>query len=284
LGDKNRPFVEKQPLFGDFLWRCPMISTTFAAGLFINMYRMKKIAFGVVVVMLGVFLLFRNMNYISWEIAHWVLSWQSLLIAIGAILLFDEKTDTKNAGVILMLIGGIFLLSKTLGIHLAGILIPLFIIIAGITLVFRSSGKRKWKNTFADRWGDREEFQDYSSRNGNGRGCVKREYVFSGSKEKWSYGKLKEVGIDAVFSNVELDFSQTGVSEDVKVAAHIHVSSVFSSVILYVPDDWNIILQQTNVFGGFVDKRPQNIEVDKEKMVILELDAVFGGGEIRCYE
>lgn len=233
--------------------------------------------------MLGVFLLFRNMGYIPWVVAHRVLSWQSLLIAIGAILLFDRKTDNRNAGLVLILVGGAFLLPRILGVHLGSILVPAFIIIAGILLIFRASKKNRRGDTFAG-WTDREEFKEYKNGGRRGDSCVKREYVFSGTKERWGYGKVKGADIDAAFSSVELDFSRTEVAEDVKVAAHIHVTSVFSSVILYVPDDWNIILQKTGVFGGFVDKRPQNIEVDKEKMVILELEAVFGGGEIRCYE
>jgi predicted membrane protein len=221
-----------------------------------------------------------------------VLSWQALLMAIGAVLLFDRKRESRTAGVILILVGGVFLLSRIEGLHLGKILVPSLIIIAGIALVFRASGRKKSRNAFSacGDWAeftsccDREEFRDCESGANGGRSGIKREYVFSGSKEKWGHGKLKEVSIDAAFSNVELDFSRAEVAEDVKVAASIHVSSVFSSVILYVPDDWNIILQKTGVFGGFVDKRPQNIEVDKEKIVILEVDAIFGGGEIRCYE
>jgi len=115
---------------------------------------------------------------------------------------------------------------------------------------------------------------------------VKREYVFNGSKEKWTYGKLRNVVIEAVFSGVELDFTQTELADDIKVAAHIKISSVFSGITLYVPDDWNIMVQKTGVFGGFVDNRPRSAEqnVNKDKLVILELEAVFGGGEIKCYE
>jgi predicted membrane protein len=243
---------------------------------------MKKIVFGVLVVMLGVFLLFRNMGFIPWGISHWVLSWQSLLVAIGAILMFDGKRETRNAGLILMLVGGIFLLSKTLGCFPARILVPSLIIIAGVVLVFRASGQRRPRNGFSGRtnWG---AFRESENGANDGRPIVKREYVFSGSKEKWSDGQLKEVEIDAVFSNVELDFSRTELAEEAKGRAHIHVSSVFSNVVLYVPKEWNISIQKTGVFGGFVDKRSRNVETDETKKVVLELDAVFGGGEVRYW-
>ncbi|MDR0541366.1 MAG: cell wall-active antibiotics response protein [Dysgonamonadaceae bacterium] len=249
---------------------------------------MKKIVFGVIIMMLGVFLLFRNMGAIPEEIVHWVLSWQSLLIAIGAILLFDRKTDNKNAGLILILVGSVFLLPKMMGVQLSGILVPALIIAAGIFFIVRATTQKG----SSDDGGCRSEWKEYQNfekksfekTTFSGNGCIQREYIFNSSKEKWNYGKLRNIAIEAVFSGVELDFSQTELADDTKVAARISVSSVFSGVTLYVPDDWNIILQKTGVFGGFVDKRPRNIEADKEKIVILELEAVFGGGEIRCYE
>jgi predicted membrane protein len=243
--------------------------------------------FGVIVIMLGTFLLFRNLGYISGDVSRWVFSWQSLLIALGAIFLFDRKTDNKNAGLILVLVGGVFLLSKIMDIDLGRILIPALLIVVGIILFVRAStkGRSKVSANGSDGWKFYDDKkQPFEKTTLDGAGCVRQEYLFNGFQEKWRYGKLKNVEIDAVFSGVELDFSQAELAEDVKAAAHIKVSSVFSGVNLYVPDDWNIVLQKTGVFGGFTDKRPQNIPVNKEKTVILELDAVFGGGEIRCYD
>jgi len=96
---------------------------------------------------------------------------------------------------------------------------------------------------------------------------------------------LKNVEIEAVFSGVEIDFSQAELADDIKVAALIKIKSVFSGVILYVPDDWNIVVQKTGVFGGFTDNRPNRVlQVSGNKYVVLEVEALFGGGELRCYE
>ena len=250
---------------------------------------MKKIVLGVLIMMFGVFLLLRNLGFIPYEISHWVISWQSLLIAIGAILLFDRKMENKNAGVILILVGSIFLLSKMLDMSLKGIVVPALVIALGVVFIFWVTTKKSWcrKGGFSNC----SEWKDYGNTKNsfakitdNGNGDIKREYAFNGSKEKWTHGKLRNVKIEAVFSGVELDFSQAELADDLKVAAHIKVKSVFSGVILYVPDDWNLVIQKNGVFGGFVDNRPRNIVVDKEKIVILEVEAVFGGGEIRCYE
>jgi predicted membrane protein len=250
---------------------------------------MKKIVLGVLVMMLGVFLLFRNLGFLPYEVSQWVFSWQSLLIAIGAILLFDRKADTKTAGVILVLVGSVFLLPKILIFDLSGILVPALVIAIGVIFIVRVSTQKSWSgiNCFShsSEWKESDyEKKSFTKMTDNGNGLIRREYVFNGSKEKWTYGKLRNVEIEAVFSGVELDFSQAELADDVKVAVYIKLKSVFSGVTIYVPDDWNIMIQKTGVFGGFEDKRPRNIKVDEAKKVILEVEAVFGGAEMKCYE
>jgi predicted membrane protein len=114
----------------------------------------------------------------------------------------------------------------------------------------------------------------------NDAGYIKREYVFTGTKERINT-EIKRVEIEAVFSGVEVDFSQTELSPEVK-NIHIKVSSVFSGVTLYIPEEWEVLIQKTGVFGGFSDKRfVKKRSNSNEKLVILELEAVFGGGEVK---
>ena len=240
--------------------------------------------------MVGVFLLFNKMGFFIPMVYSIVISWQSLLIAIGIILLFDGHSDHKTAGLLLIFIGSLFLLSKFSPINIGGFIIPVVIIVVGIGFIIKAA-TRKNENKNYETWCNehpnwKNYFKDFEKNvTTNGGGIIRREYIFAGSKEKWTHGKLKNVKIEAVFSGVELDFTQAELADDIKVAAHIKVSSVFSGVILYVPEDWNIMIQKTGVFGGFTDSRPNRVlQVSSDKLVILELEAVFGGGEIRCYE
>jgi predicted membrane protein len=251
---------------------------------------MKKIVFGFLIMMLGAFLLLNNMGFFIPDVYHWVISWQTLLIAIGVILLFDRPSDHKTAGIVLIFIGSLFLLPKIFPLSVHGLIIPLLIIAAGVAFIIKAA-TRKNESTEFGTWCNghhnwKKNFKDFEKNvTINGGGVVRKEYVFAGSKEKWTQGKLKNVEIEATFSGVEIDFTQTELADDIKVAACIKVKSVFSGVILYVPDDWNIMVQKTGVFGGFVDNRPNRVlKVCSDKLVILELEAVFGGGEIKCYE
>ncbi|MDR1762647.1 MAG: DUF5668 domain-containing protein [Dysgonamonadaceae bacterium] len=67
---------------------------------------MKKIVFGIIVMFVGVLMLLFNLNMIDWDVYHCIMSWQALLIAIGVVLLFDRNRHNKNAGVILIAVGG----------------------------------------------------------------------------------------------------------------------------------------------------------------------------------
>ena len=249
----------------------------------------KKIAAGIVIMMVGAFLLFNKMGFFIPEVYPLVISWQTLLIAIGIILLFDRHSDHKTAGIVLVLIGTLFLLSKIFPLSGSGFTIPIIIIAVGIGFILKATQKKANKDD--EIWtSEHPEWSKYFKDFGknitlNDGGIVHKEYTFSVSKERWTQGKLKNVEIEATFSGVELDFTQAELADDIKVAAYIKVKSVFSGVTLYVPEDWNIMVQKNGSFGGFIDSRPKRVlQISSDKLVILELEATFGGGEIKCYE
>jgi len=253
---------------------------------------MKKAVFGIIIMFVGIFLLFRNLDFIPWEVYHIVISWPALLVGIGVVLLFDGKSSNKSAGVVLAAVGALFLLPRIFNVDVSGFFFPLLIIVAGILFIVKSTTKKTYRfnssgrNTvlFDNKTENLTGIQD-PEMNVNSDGFIGQDYVFSGSKEKWTYVNVKNIEISSVFSGVELDLTQIELSPDVE-KVHIKVSSVFGGVVLYVPDDWNIIIQKTGVFGSFTDNRPRNVVQSSStgKQVYLELEAVFGGGEIKCYE
>ena len=65
----------------------------------------------------------------------------------------------------------------------------------------------------------------------------------------------------------------------------LEINSVFGGCVLYLPIEWNIEMRPNHVFGQFVDNRPKpSFEVDEKRKLIMEVNAVFGGGEIKCRE
>ena len=247
---------------------------------------MKKKVIGVIILFLGVLLLLKNLGFLYYGFYDTFISWQMLLIVIGLVILSSKKTNNRNAGAILICIGVIFLIPRVFHIQLNHILIPSLLIIGGLSFIIKAASSRKRLDE--DLSGAHQHSGDFDSTSFDKSSLgdqeyVKREYVFSGSKERWSYAKIKYVDVSAVFSGVELDLIDTELSPEVE-KVHIKISSVFSGVTIYVPDNWNIVIQKTGVFGGFADKRPLRSLPLGGKLVVLELEAVFGGGEIRYYE
>src|SRR5665648_28554 len=75
-----------------------------------NCRRMKKYALGAVAILAGLILLGLNTGFIPITWKSIIFSWQMLLIAIGVISLFGR--DSYVPGIILILVGGIFIIPK----------------------------------------------------------------------------------------------------------------------------------------------------------------------------
>jgi predicted membrane protein len=103
--------------------------------------------------------------------------------------------------------------------------------------------------------------------------------VFSGQKEKYQKPEFSGGEINCVFGALELDLSDAQLAEGTHV---LELNATFGGVILYIPVDWKVQVQQTHVFGRFLDSREKpNVEVDENRLLIIKGASVFGGGEIR---
>ena len=110
-------------------------------------------------------------------------------------------------------------------------------------------------------------------------GYVIHDCVFKNVNEKVYEKNFKGGDIDSVFSNIELDLSEAQLVEGVN---HLKIDTVFGYVVIYAPAEWNIEIREDSVFGGFVDKRPKpEVEIDRNKLLIIHADSVFSSGEIR---
>jgi hypothetical protein len=103
---------------------------------------MKKVVVAVIIIMLGVFLLFYNLDFLSYSHARIVFSWPFLLLTIGVTMLADKRPNNKYTGSILIFIGLVFLGTKILSLfpphllpnnNILGLPLSICIIAAGVT-------------------------------------------------------------------------------------------------------------------------------------------------------
>ena len=216
-----------------------------------------------------------------------VFSWPMLLVAIGFTSLFSRNSWVF--GTVLMLVGGFFLLPKLeiVGLHFVAknswaiLLIVVGVIVICKTIWGRHSRcwhtKWEWKDKDWQHNHHSHKWQSQKSESGD----IDFTCVFTGGRKKVDTKNFRGGEINNVFGGMELDLSEAQMDEGVH---HLEINSVFGGVVIYVPVEWNIeIRQATQAFGNFVDSRPKpSFEVDENRKLIIEANAVFGGGEIKC--
>ncbi len=254
---------------------------------------------GLFVIATGVLFLLFNNGILPLEYKPIVFSWQMLLIVIGILSLFGHRKFFF--GLLLIAIGGVFILPELnipIFAFLKGNTLALLLFLFGAILIYNAiCGRKHCKHSFHGNHQDkmkrfaethgchRRYYHRYSdgnySKHQSEPGFIERNYVFGGANERFDVPDFKGGEINCVFGGMELDLSGAQLAEGEHV---LEVNSVFGGVVLFIPIDWKIELRQnTHVFGNFVDNRPKpNFEIQENRLLILEVASVFGGGEIRC--
>ncbi|MDR0687120.1 MAG: cell wall-active antibiotics response protein [Prevotellaceae bacterium] len=283
-----------------------------------RMLTIRSLIAGLLFIAAGVLLLMFDSSVLPAAYKPIIFSWQTLVCITGLIFLASRKLLT---GLLLIFTGGLFILPELNIESLSFLKSNIWAVVAicvGVALMFhpawRSRRFDKWKNR-AERIRNlseeqRSEFFDryrrlhhrsscryercvckqakpFHSHNGaaawkSSISCseyVEYSTVFGGVHEKVGIKNFRGGEISCIFGGAEIDFSEAQLAE----GAHtLEVNSVFGGVVLYVPIDWYIEVRQSQLFGNFVDNRPKpTFEVDEKRMLILEVTAVFGGGEIK---
>ena len=220
----------------------------------------KRTTTGILFLLAGGLLLLRNFDMLSWQFENILFSWQMLLIAIGFISLSGRN---YTSAIILFSIGLFFLIPDifTFDINFVQIFWPTIIIIIGLSLLLRHGGL---KNKHFKK-GVLEDVIDEVNVFGGGERIINSEF-FEGGKITCIFG-----GSTVNLKNVKL---KNGYAE-------VELTAIFGGAKLIVPDNWNVKVEATSIFGGINDKRALKIadEPSYETLVIRGA-AIFGGGEI----
>lgn len=232
-----------------------------------NTRRMQKYVFGVFAIAAGFLLLGLNAGLlpISWKPV--IFSWQMLLICIGVISLFGRESYIP--GIILVLVGGIFIIPKfgMLPFNIHSLFWPAILITVGLIVLFKGLGRHPFSH-------HREELvlED---------GYINEETIFGGTKQKVTHKTFKGGKISCVFGGAEVDLTNAELAPGEHT---LEISAVFGGATVIVPADWKVIVKNSSIMGGFEDKRRIIREPsDPSRVLIIKAEAIFGGGEIKSY-
>jgi len=187
-----------------------------------------------------------------------------------------------------MLIGSFFLLPK---LNIEGLEFisqngwGIALIVLGIIVICKAIWHRQFRKHYYYFWPQFHWHTEWNSNHAQNSakaepGYIVRDCIFGNINEKIDLANFKGGDIDGVFSNAEIDLSDAQLAEGVN---YLKIDMVFGNVVIYAPIDWKIEIREDSVFGKFIDNRPKpEFETDTNKTLIISIDTVFGGGEIRC--
>ena len=226
---------------------------------------------GIFLIGLGFIFLLRRMDLIP---AFWIeiiISWQSLLIFVGLLNIF--KSHDRFPGIILVLVGSVFLLPKIVNIPLGlqHLTLPIVLISIGAFILLKS---RNYKSFHPFNKNNNDNIEDYT---------IQEIAVFGGGKRIITNKNLKGGTISAIFGGLELDLSEADFEGDIMV---LEVSCIFGGVVIISNQEWDVQIQVASILGGFDDKRKlykRDNGVMPRKRLILKGTVIFGGGEVKAY-
>lgn len=269
-----------------------------------------SIAFGVIILGIGIVLLFRKFGL---YIPDWVLTWPMILIAVGTYTLIRQQFKSFFGSVVLF-IGVYFLLKREfdLDLGLDQFIWPVGLIALGIYLItykkreykaidealknWETSRKNKKDATDAEKVESAEVVEDVAasqeeSAKAPDSGFVRatgtafldrinERVIFSGVNRKLMTKDFQGGKATVIYGGLDLDLTQvdfTGiVTLDFKVG--------FGGVKLIVPPHWDVRTEMSNIAAGLEDKRMfREGGVDTNKVLILKGTLLFSGLEIKSF-
>jgi predicted membrane protein len=221
---------------------------------------------GVILVLVGLFLVLRNTGIFPDFIYHIIFSWPMLLVTIGLVITIGSSGG-KSSGIIVMAVGAFFLIPhifrETFDVNMFW---PSIFIIIGIVFIF---SKRKGWNTVSTSPQVGDDYIDYV-------------HIFSGGERQIVSENFRGGKVTAIFGGSEIDLTKAKLAPGV---SELEIACIFGGSTIIVPDDWNVRIDVVPILGGFGDSRKLNPGrvVDPSKQLVIKGAVIFGGGEVKSY-
>lgn len=214
----------------------------------------RRAALGILLVLIGAVVLLKNTGVFP-ESLWWIARWYTLVLAIGV---FNLLTGNRTAGVVLSLIGGLFLLNGLDVFDLDWSYVwPVVIIIIGLGFIFRH---RIESNEVIN---SEDDFFDVVS-------------ILGGSKQVVSGSSLRGGRVTSIFGGSEIDLTSAKLSS----GASIEVFTMFGGTQIRVPADWRVNVEVSSILGGFENKRTPINNTEAPALKIKGM-TILGGGEVK---
>jgi len=208
---------------------------------------------------------------------HWAFGWEILLLAFG-LFIGLRHNFRGGAWLVLVLVGGIFLLRRIFPEFSFNEIWPVVLIVIGLFIILRPRGRWKFDGTKQTEGASDSVFTediDYSKDD-----FVQSTSIFGGAKKIIISKNFKGGSVENIFGGTELDLSQA----DFTGTAVIELTTIFGGTKLLVPSNWSVKSEAVTIFGGIEDKRRmQTVTEASEKTLLIRGTVIFGGIDIKSF-
>lgn len=226
------------------------------------MKKARNIIWGVILVAIG---LIAGCNVLGIaDINIFFDGWWTLFIIIPC-LVGLVTDDDKSGNLVGLIIGaGLLLICQDiLSFELVWkLLLPIILVIIGLSMIFKDAIGGKVS----------KEIKKLNKENGK-----KSEYcaVFSSEKADFGGQQFEGAEVNAIFGGVKLDLRNADISADVVISA----CAIFGGVDIFVPENVNVKVKSTSIFGGTSDKTKH--ENETAPVVYVDATCIFGGVDVK---
>lgn len=195
--------------------------------------------------------------------------WWTLFIIIPCLIGLIKGEDT--AGNVIGILIGCALLLLVQGIisfeKIGHLIFPLILVSGGLVLLFKSQANTPTTKKIKEISKEGKPLEYFST--------------FSGQKIVLDK-EVKNVELSAIFGGLTCDLRDAIIKEDVVV----ETTAIFGGIEIFVPDDVDVKVVHTSIFGGIDNKRDKKGDKEKEdsrskKTIYINSTNIFGGTEIK---
>lgn len=225
------------------------------------MNKMNNLLWGLIFIVVGVIFGLNALEMTNINI--FFDGWWTLFIIVPCFIgLFNDEDKSGN---LIGLVIGVCLLLGCLDLIdfelIWKLMVPSILVLIGLSFIFKDSFNSKVKKEMKKiNKGDTKEYFA----------------TFGGQTIDFSKEEFTGCSINAVFGGVKCQLNDSIIEEDVIINA----SAIFGGITIYVPENVNVKITSTSMFGGVSDERKLKNKNAKHT-IYINATSVFGGVEIK---
>ena len=225
------------------------------------MNKTSNLLWGLVLIVIGTIFGLNALNIT--DINIFFDGWWTLFIIVPSFIdLFKEKDKTGNIIGIIIGVSLLLACNNIIDFNLIWKLaFPVALVIIGLSLIFKDTINNKIKKEMK-KLNQNNDLEYYAT--------------FSGQNLNFTKEDFKGCNLNAIFGGIKCDLRDTKIKKDII----INTSSIFGGITIYVPNNVNIKITSTSIFGGVSDERTKK-ENDSEITIYINATCMFGGLEIK---